>query len=124
MKNVFSFLLIALTIAACVATKSTSKAPVPNGNWDYVITGTPQGDFKGVMVITETDKVLTAKLTNDGVEIPINKFVFNKETQKMSGEFDYSGTWILFDGLLNTNEITGTMSASGMDFPFKATRKN
>lgn len=124
MKKVFSFLFLTLIIAACVATQNTTKAPSPNGNWDYSITGTPQGDFKGVMSIAEVDKVLTAKLINDGFEIPINKFVFNKETQKMSGEFDYSGAWILFDGLLNTNEITGTMSTSGMNFPFMATRKN
>ncbi|HCZ34392.1 MAG TPA: hypothetical protein DHV26_00530 [Cytophagales bacterium] len=124
MKNYTIVIFIALAFTACVASKTTSKAPAPTGSWDYTITGTPQGDFKGVMIITEVDKVLTAKLISDGAELPIDKFVFNKETLKMSGEFDYSGALILFDGLFATNEITGTMTTSGMSFPFKATRKN
>jgi len=124
MKKIVSLLFIAITITACVATKTTTKAPSPTGSWDYTITGTPQGDFKGVMIIAEADKMLTAKLISDGAELPIDKFVFNKETQKMSGEFDYSGALILLDAVLNVNEITGSMSTSGMSFPFKATRKN
>jgi hypothetical protein len=124
MKKIVSLLFIAITITACVATKTTTKAPSPTGSWDYTITGTPQGDFKGVMIIAEADKMLTAKLISDGAELPIDKFVFNKETQKMSGEFDYSGALILLDAVLNVNEITGNMSTSGMSFPFKATRKN
>jgi hypothetical protein len=124
MKKIVSLLFIAITITACVATKTTTKAPSPTGSWDYTITGTPQGDFKGVMIIAEADKMLTAKLISDGAELPIDKFVFNKETQKMSGEFDYSGALILLDAVLNVNEITGNMSTSGMNFPFKATRKN
>ena len=124
MKKILSLLFIAITITACVATKTTTKAPSPTGSWDYTITGTPQGDFKGVMIIAEADKMLTAKLISDGAELPIDKFVFNKETQKMSGEFDYSGALILLDAVLNVNEITGNMSTSGMNFPFKATRKN
>jgi len=124
MKNLYFIFFIALALTACVASKTTSKAPSPTGNWDYAITGTPQGDFKGIMIITEVDKVLTAKLISDGAELPINNFVFNKETLKMSGEFDYSGALILFDGLFAANEITGSMSTSGMNFPFKATRKN
>ena len=124
MKNYSAAIFIAFALTACVASKTTSKAPSPTGSWDYTITGTPQGDFKGVMIVTEVDKVVTAKLITDGAELSIDKFVFNKETLKMSGEFDYSGALILFDGLLATNEITGSMSTSGMNFPFKATRKN
>jgi hypothetical protein len=124
MKNYSIVIFIALAFTACVASKPTSKAPSPTGSWDYTITGTPQGDFKGEMIITETDKVLHAKLISNGAELPIEKFTFNKETLKMSGEFDYSGALILFDGVFATNEITGSMSTSGMNFPFKATRKN
>jgi hypothetical protein len=124
MKKILSLLFIAITITACVATKTTTKAPSPSGNWGYAITGTPEGDFKGEMIISEVDKTLTAKLVSAAGEIPIDKFMYNKETQKMSGELYYSGALVLFDGLFNTNEITGNMSTSGMSFPFKATRKN
>ena len=124
MKNLFYLILIASLLSSCATTKTTNKVPAVIGNWDYAISGTPQGDFKGIMTVTEVDEVLTAKLISDGTELPIEKFIFSKETQKMSGEFDFSGALILFDGMLNSNEITGTMTTSGMSFPFKATRKN
>lgn len=93
------------------------------GLWNYTITGTPEGDFNGVMTIGEVDKVPTAKLAVNGGELAIEKFVYNKETKKMSGEFDYNGTPVYFDAVLGDDVIDGGMSAGGGTFPFKATRK-
>lgn len=49
--------------------------------------------------------------------------MYDKSTMKMSGEFDYSGTLVLFDAVMVGDEINGSMSAGGMGFPFKGTRK-
>ncbi|MBL7861473.1 MAG: hypothetical protein JNJ65_09945 [Cyclobacteriaceae bacterium] len=122
MKNLFYFALVSLFITSCASTKMV-KAPSPTGNWDYTITGTPEGDFNGVMTISEVDKALSAKLVSNGNELPIEKFMYNKETKKMSGELYYSGTPVMFDAVMNTDQMDGTMSAGGMNFPFKATRK-
>ena len=89
MKPVFYFILSLLIFSSCASTK-TSKAPSPTGLWDYTITGTPAGDFNGVMTIGEVDKVPTAKLAVNGSELTIEKFIYDKETKKMSGEFDYN----------------------------------
>lgn len=124
MKNKISFLFLALTFAACVATKTVSKVPSPTGNWDYTITGTPEGDFKGQMVVTETDKILNAKLAGNGIDLPIEKFAFDAASQKLTGEFWYGSTQVYMDVIMNGDQMAGTVSASGMTFPFKATRAN
>ncbi|MCW5912054.1 MAG: hypothetical protein KIT62_13350 [Cyclobacteriaceae bacterium] len=124
MKNYFYLIVLVSLVSGCASTKIVSKIPSAAGDWDYSISGTPQGDFKGVMTIAEVERVLTAKLISDGSDLPIEKFVYSKETQKMSGELFYSGALVLFDAVLNGDQIDGTMSTSGMSFPFKATRKN
>jgi hypothetical protein len=122
MKPVFYFILSLLIFSSCASTK-TSKAPSPTGLWDYTITGTPEGDFNGVMTIGEVDKVPTAKLAVNGSELTIEKFIYDKETKKMSGEFDYNGTPVYFDAVMMEDTIDGGMAAGGGTFPFKATRK-
>ncbi len=123
MKHLLYFTLFALVLSSCATTKPTSKAPSPAGNWDYEITGTPEGNFNGVLVINQINDTYTAKMTSASGDLPIEKYAYDKATMKMSGEFDYSGNLVLFDGLMNVDEINGSMSTGGMSFPFKATRK-
>jgi hypothetical protein len=123
MKNLL-FVLAAFLIVSCATTKTSKVAEVtPAGDWDYKITGTPEGDFSGIMNVTNANDVYAAKFNANGNEMAFEKFSYNKETKKVSGEFYYSGTSVLFDALLNGDEMTGDMSAGGMSFPFKATRK-
>ena len=122
MKYLFYLALAALILTSCASAK-LAKAPSPTGNWDYTISGTPEGDFTGVMTIAEVDKILTAKMVSGGTELTIEKFTYDKETKKLAGELDYSGTPVLFDAVMTDDQLTGAMSAGGMGFPFKATRK-
>jgi hypothetical protein len=123
MKKVFYFVLTVLLLSSCASTKSTSKVPSPEGNWDYSITETPEGDFKGVLTIAKIDDGYTAKMAINGGELSIEKYTYNETTMKMAGEFDYSGNLVLFDAIMVGDEINGSMSTGGMGFPFKATRK-
>jgi hypothetical protein len=122
MKNLI-FIFVALIIASCSATKTSKVAITPAGDWDYKIVGTPEGDFSGVMTITTLDKAYRAKMSASGSELTINNFTFDEANKKVAGDLDYSGTTVLFDALLNGEEMVGNMSAGGMNFPFKATRK-
>ncbi len=123
MKNLLFFALCALVLSSCASTKSASTAPSPAGNWDYSITDTPQGNFNGILVIEQVNDTYTAKLTGDTGDLPIQKYAYDKATMKMTGEFDYSGTPVIFDAVMAGDEINGSMSAGGTPFPFKATRK-
>lgn len=122
MKNLI-FIFVALIIASCSATKTSKVVITPAGDWDYKIVGTPEGDFSGVMTITTLDKAYRAKMSASGSELTINNFTFDEANKKVAGDLDYSGTTVLFDALLNGEEMVGNMSAGGMNFPFKATRK-
>ncbi|MBL7870254.1 MAG: hypothetical protein JNM78_01480 [Cyclobacteriaceae bacterium] len=123
MKRILYLMLSALLLFSCATTKSTSRTPSPHGNWDYTITGTPEGNFSGVLIITQINDTYTAKITSSAGDLPIEKYMYDKSTMKMSGEFDYSGTLVLFDAVMVGDEINGSMSAGGMGFPFKGTRK-
>lgn len=122
MKNLLYIFVGLLLLSSCASTK-TSKAPSPAGKWDYTITGTPEGDFSGVLTISEVDKTYSAIMASSAGDLPIDKYLYDKETKKMSGEFYYSGALVLFDAVLAVDQIDGAMSTSGMSFPFKATRK-
>ena len=115
MKKLILFFAICLIISSC--------APGPVGIWNYSVTGTPQGDYAGVMTISKTDKGYAAKMAVQKDETPFNKFTYSKESKKTEGDFDFSEVNILFSALLNKDVLKGTMSTSGFEFPFNATRK-
>ncbi len=118
MKKLPILILCTLLMAAC-ATK-----PTPAGVWDYSVEGTPEGDVKGVMTIAPNDgKSFAAVMQSNGGELAMDKFVYDEETSKMLGEFIFSGLLVKFDAVQADEEINGAMWVSGIDFPFKATRK-
>jgi hypothetical protein len=122
MKNLI-FVFIALMSVSCVSTKTTKVVITPAGNWDYLITGTPEGNFSGVMSIVSENNIYSAKMTASGSELTINKFTWDEPNKKLGGEFNYSGYPVLFDATMSGEEMAGSMSVEGMNFPFKATRK-
>jgi hypothetical protein len=122
MKKLFVFVIAVIVLTSCATTK-TSKVVTPAGNWDYSITGTPEGDFFGALVITSQDKIFTAKMNARGNELAFNKFTWDAATKKVGGEFNYSGYTVYFDATVAGEEMAGTMSAEDATFPFKATRK-
>lgn len=96
----------------------------PVGNWDYKITGTPQGDYGGELIVTKKDKTtLTAVMKSNGNDLPFNHFVFDSKTKKSGGDFNYQGMGINFDATVSEKEMIGNISVDEMSFPFKATRK-
>jgi hypothetical protein len=75
------------------------------------------------MSVVSENKIYSAKMTASGSEITINKFTWDEPTNKIGGEFNYSGYAVMFDAALAGEEMAGSMSVEGMSFPFKATRK-
>lgn len=124
MKKLFFLAVGSLIVLSCASTKTTISVPAPAGNWDYTISSTPYGDVTGVLTVSQIDKTYTAKMVTSDREIIIDKFIYNEESMKMSGEFDFEGTPVYFDATLNMDQIDGGMSAGGANYPFKATRKN
>ncbi len=121
----FVFLLIASCSSTKTASTTASSKPVvtPEGEWDFSIKETPEGDFTGIMTISQADKSYTAKLTTMGSDLPFERFTWNESTMKVGGELYYGGTAVTLDATLEEDVLSGFMSTSGMSFPFKATRK-
>lgn len=123
MKKIIVFLISLVVITSC-ATNKTSKAKItPAGTWDYSITGTPEGDFNGVMIVTELEKTFSAKMTSRGNELNIDNFTWDGVTTKVSGEINYTGYIVTLNATLSGDEMTGNMFVEGESFPFKANRK-
>lgn len=118
---IFAFVIVGLI--GCATSKQSSRNVSPVGNWDYTVKGTPEGDFAGVMVVASTGKVFSAKLSTGQNELPIEKFVYDEASKKMTGEFYYSSARVYFNAQLSGDAIDGTMSVDDASFPFKATRK-
>jgi hypothetical protein len=116
MKKVF-YLLFIFSLSSCASLS-------PAGNWDYAITGTPQGDFSGTLTVTKKDKkTFSAVMKSKAEDLKFNKFTFEPKSKKSTGDFDYQGMNVFFDTAINENEMIGNISVQGMSFPFKATRK-
>ncbi len=122
MKNLI-LVFVVLIIASCATTKTSKVVITPTGNWDYSITGTPEGDFKGVMSIVNQDDAYTAKMNMSNGEIALSNFTWNEPAKKVTGQFNYSGYAVFFDATMAGEEMLGSMSVEGQSFPFKATRK-
>ena len=116
MKRSFLILCFCLFLAGCASI-------TPVGSWDYTVTGTPNGDYAGTLIITKIEKQYAATLNAQGSDLPFKKFSFDPKTMKASGDFDYQGTPILFDATVKENDMSGNMATDEAQFPFKATRK-
>jgi type 1 fimbria pilin len=114
---------LALVLASCATVKSKKVIVTPVGNWDYTITGTPNGDYAGVMTISEKENIFAAVMkTNEG-ELVFTSVHFDKTTNTVTGNFNYQGSVLDFNATLAGEALTGTISAGGYGFPFKGIRK-
>ncbi|MBS1976070.1 MAG: hypothetical protein JST46_01790 [Bacteroidetes bacterium] len=119
MKNFISTVsIIALFLSAtsCAVNKAA-------GSWDYSVTGTPQGDYSGVMVITQDKTGYAGKLTGQTGEIPFDKVSYDKKQGKLSGNFYFSGYPLSLTATVIKDAMKGSISTGDMEFPLTANRK-
>jgi hypothetical protein len=114
-------LFIALVMVSCASTKKMAMVPV--GNWDYTITGTPNGDFSGVLMVTMDGENYMAILKSEVGEIKFDQTKFDQATKKLTGSFDFQGTPIDFESTTEGDVMKGWVSAGGGSWPFNGTRK-
>src|SRR5689334_18672390 len=119
----FMCLFFVVILSSCATVKTNTVVITPVGDWDYTITGTPNGDYAGVLSVVQKDTGLAASMKSTEGELPFNNFSFDKTTNIAAGNFNFQGTDLVFNATLAGESLTGTISAGGYGFPFKATRK-
>jgi hypothetical protein len=110
-----------LIIISCASTKKLAMVPV--GGWDYTITGTPNGDYSGVLTVTMDGDNYSATLKSEAGEIKFDQTKYDQVTKKLTGNFDFQGTPIDFESITEGDTMKGSVSAGGGSWPFNATRK-
>ncbi|MBX2947412.1 MAG: hypothetical protein KF725_16400 [Cyclobacteriaceae bacterium] len=128
MRKFLLFLMAATLLTACSSTQKTTsaskvKAPTPEGQWEYSITDTPEGNFSGIMTVSKNGDGYAASLNTNGNDLPFESFNWNESEKKATGELYYSGTSVQFQASMNEDQMEGGLAAMGMVFPFKAMRK-
>ena len=134
-KNSFSALLIpGLLAMALMATscRTAQEALSPNapilGAWDYVVSGTPEGDVGGTINILESDAGLNGTMTMALVSgsVTMKDLAFDGTTLTFAATFDLDGQILdtKTTAQIEGETITGNIDVPGFGtFPVKGSRK-
>ena len=122
-KSILYVTLLSVSFIMSCASVKTAKVITPEGDWAYIIEGTPQGNFEGVMTISKSGDGFSGQLNSTEGTLPFNTLTYAKGENKVIATFDYSGMPVTLTGVFVENQMTGTVATSGYEFPLKATRK-
>ncbi len=121
MKNstslLFAIIFGIFLISGCASTKKLASAYV--GKWNYDLQ-TPQGNISGNMEIKEAGKDFSGALNSDMGSVDLTDLLI--KDGKLTAKFEVQGNEMDLKGDFQGDEFNGTISASGFDIPFKATR--
>jgi len=112
-----------LIISSCVSVKNNATAAEPTGDWQYLIAGTPNGNYEGILSIQQAGAGYKGTLSSAEGTIPFTVLSFDPSTKTIRGEFPYSDMTVILAALVSENELTGNVVAGNYEFPFHATRK-
>ncbi|MEM8888437.1 MAG: hypothetical protein AAGD28_10690 [Bacteroidota bacterium] len=122
--NLILILIFAVAFSSCKGTKATAskaKKYTPAGTWEYLITGIPDGDQSGTMVLMESADGMTGKLVTDQGEVDLEDIVF--EDNVLTTTFSVQGYDVEMKGTFEGETYKGNVSVAGYEFPVTATRK-
>lgn len=129
MKNyyvkLFLIAFVALAFSSCKGTKGVAKkamkAYTPAGNWDYMVSGIPDGDVTGTLVLMDEADGMTGRLETDAGSVDLEDVTFADNV--LTAVFSYQGTDVQLKGTFAGEKFTGFVEAQGYEFPITADRK-
>lgn len=90
------------------------------GSWAFVVKGTPDGDSKGDMIISEDGGTIKGMISADGGQTEIQDLKINNNI--LTGVFNYNGMSVNMTGTFIGNAYEGKVEAQGYAFPMNATK--
>ncbi len=121
-----SLMFAATLIISCnMGKRATTGTPPMDpyaGTWDYVVTGTPDGEIKGELVISMDSDQYTAMMKSAAGTLDINDVVITDN--KMTGNFSYQGYTVDLSGMFSGAKFDGEVSVDYNAFPMTAVKRN
>lgn len=113
-------ILMALVVSSgCKSTKQAAYSAA--GNWTFNVSNTPEGDYKGTMVLTQAENGYTGYLEAAGSKIELKNIVID-EGNKLNASFYFSGNDLNIKGTFAGESFTGFVVAGYDNFPMAAER--
>ncbi len=122
--KVLVLFMVATLIASCGSSKKTTKAKGADfaGNYEWVVSGTPDGDQGGTMTIKKTESGYSGELEMMGMAVPLENIVV--EGNKMTAVFAIPDMDISFSVVFAEGGFKGDVYAQGQGFPITGKKLN
>ncbi len=92
------------------------------GTYNYSIASPDGMTYKGDIVLTLVDGEYNGEIQSDGGSMPLKELEIVED--EVNFHIIFQGYKVQFDGIFEEGAIVATASVDGMDFPFKATKKD
>jgi len=120
MKNLY-YALMGIALLLTISCGSRKAIDPVLGAWEYVVSGTPDGDVKGTMYIAKEGDAYTGKLQGNAGNLTLSNIEVMEG--KMTSEFTYQGYTLDFEGMFEGESFTGEVIFDAYTkFPVKATK--
>jgi hypothetical protein len=117
----YAGILLALTFACKSSQTAVAPAPDPAvGTWQYLVSGTPNGDYPGTFMIKKEGDAYSGEIGAEGQFVPLRDVVVEGNT--LSANFDFMGMFIAMKGELVGDTYKGQTTVDYMSFPITAQR--
>lgn len=92
------------------------------GAWDYVVSGTPDGDIKGTLLIEKDGDQYKATMNGNAGTIEVGDVQIMDD--QIKGNFNYQGYRVDMSGTFEASNLKGKVEVDYTVFPLTATRRN
>ncbi|MFK7925192.1 MAG: hypothetical protein AB8H47_24770 [Bacteroidia bacterium] len=112
-------LMLVLVGSACKGSKAVAWTPV--GSWDYVVSDSPAGDVKGVMMIAKDGDNYTGELRTEEGSLDLEDIEI--VDKKLTANFSYQGYNLVIESTFMGDMMDGEVSMGYDSFSIKAARQ-
>lgn len=115
---ILSFALIWLT--GCASSKTMAYDPA--GTWNYTVTGTPNGDVNGKLILSKNGDNYTGEMQSAEGSASLDNLQI--EDQKLTANLNYQGMDLTVSGTFEGDNFDGEVAAGYDSFDMTASRAN
>jgi len=119
MKKYFLIICV-LTTALWISCASRKVDPVV-GSWSYTVSGTPEGNVEGTMIIAKEGESYIGKLQGESGSMDLRDVEISEN--EMKSKFSYQGYVLNLEGTFEGEQFDGKVVYDAYTtFPIKATK--